>query len=152
MADINRDRDDVTTLATALDHVLRLYEFRMTSGLQVLNFFLLASAVLAAAYVSALNDRLFGVAGVIAMVGLAASGATYIAGRRQSDMANLAAEPLKELQDRLAAALEMDSLRVVQRYRTDHTPRWYGGRITAHLMFPMMAALCLAAAAYAWSH
>lgn len=143
--------DDVTVLATALDHVLRLYEFRITSGLQVLNYFLLASAILSAAYVSALNDRLFGVAGVVATVGFAASGATYIAGRRQSDMAQLAAEPLKEFQARLAAELNMDSLRVVERYRNERTPRWYGGRITAHLIFPMMAAICLAAVAYAWS-
>jgi len=67
----NKGQHDVALLTTALDHVTRWYEFRTSSGLQVLNYFLLASAVLSTAYVSAINGRLHAVAVTIAVVGAA---------------------------------------------------------------------------------
>lgn len=66
-------------LMAALDHATRWNEFHTTSGFQIINFFFLTTAVLAAAYVSALNGHLDVIAGVIALVG----GAVELAVRSQ---------------------------------------------------------------------
>jgi steroid 5-alpha reductase family enzyme len=93
MTDTDNDRRDVALLTIALDHAMRWLEFRITNGLQVLNFFLLAAAVMSAAYVSAINGRLHAVAGVIALLGVAAAGAAYFVGKRQREVAQLAHAP-----------------------------------------------------------
>ena len=131
----DRAQHDVALLALALDHVIRWYEFRTTSGLQVLNFFLLASAVMSAAYVSAINGRLHTVAGAIALIGVTVSGAAYFVGRRQRDVARLAVAPLKEIESRLAI---------------DRKLWWHNPTVTANVVFPLAAVVSVAAAIYAW--
>lgn len=149
MPDAEQNPHDVELLAMALDHAWRWWEFRINNGLQVLNFFLLASSIMVAAYVSALSSHLYIVAGAIALLGAGVSAASYVTGKRQSDVAGLAVAPLRDVQDKLADALDIDSLRMVDRYRDDH--RWLlGGRVAAHFMFPVAAIAAIVAAAYAW--
>jgi hypothetical protein len=141
------DKDEL--LPVALDHAWQWWQFRTNNGLQVLNFFLLASAILVAAYVSALSAHLFGVAGAIALLGTGASAASYAAGKRQSDVAGLAVLPLKEVQARMAESTGIDSLKMID--RLGESRAWpFGGRVMAHLMFPVAAAGSVAAAIYAW--
>ena len=145
-----RAQHDVALLALALDHVTRWYEFRTTSGLQVLNFFLLASAVMSAAYVSAINGRLHTVAGAIALIGVTVSGAAYFVGRRQRDVARLAVAPLKEIESRLAIDLSIDSLRMTGRAEEHRKLWWHNPTVTANVVFPLAAVVSVAAAIYAW--
>jgi hypothetical protein len=141
---------DAALLATALDHATRWYDFRTSAGLQVLNFFLLASAVLSTAYVSAINGRLHVVAVAIAVVGAAVSCGTYLVGRRLRDDARFSELPIMEIEDRLAAGLNMESLRMVKR-SIDHRKIWWHNATTiANIMFPLIIAGCIAAATYAW--
>jgi len=149
VSETGQDAQDAELLTAALDHAWRWWEFRINNGLQVLNFFLLASSIMVAAYVSALSSHLYNVAGAIALAGAAVSAAAYFTGKRQNDVAELAVAPLREIQDRLAGTLSIDSLRMVDRYQGSR--RWLvGGRLTAHLLFPIAAAAAVAAATYAW--
>lgn len=150
MSGTDKGQQDIALLTVALEHATRWYEFRTSNGLQVLNFFLLASAVMSAAYVSAINGRLHAVAGAIALVGLAVSSGTYLVGRRQRDDARLAEVPIMEIQARLAADLSIDSMRMVEHSVEHRKIWWHSATTTAHVIFPLAAALCIAAAVYAW--
>jgi len=150
MTDVDKKQRDIALLTIALDHVWRWHEFRNASGLQVLNYYLLASAVMSAAYVSAINGRLHAVAGAIALLGVAVSGAAYLVGRRQRDVARLAEGPLKQIQDLLATDLDIDSLRMAERAAEHRKTWWHNSTVTANIIFPLAAIVSIAAAAYAW--
>lgn len=152
MADVNQDRDDVALLTTALDHAWRWYELRLGYVIQVVNFFLLAAAVMSAAYVSALNGRHYGVAGAIALVAGAVSSVAYLVSTLQADMAWLGLAPIDDIEDRLAGALDIDSLRLVKRHQDTRRLPANRARATAvRIIFPSIAsALSVAAAVYAW--
>ena len=144
------DNQDTELLKVALDHVVGWNEFQVTCGLQVVSFFLLSAAVLAAAYVSALTGHLYAVAGTIALVGAAASGGAYLIGRRQSYIARLAQKPLMEIQDRLAGSLNIDSLRMAVQVEASRRTFWRGSNSTANVIFPVAMALSMVATIYAW--
>jgi hypothetical protein len=152
MTDISEDKQGSDLLKMALDHVARWNEFHVTSGLQVINFFLVSAAVLGAAYVSALNGHLHLIAGVIALVGAGASGAAYLIARRQGSIARLAWEPLKEIQHRIAGSLNIDSLRMAERADASTSGRvfWRRSNFTITAIFSIDVALGVAAAIYAW--
>lgn len=150
MTDVSGDKQSSELLKMALDHVARWNEFHVTNGLQVINFFLVTVAVLAAAYVSALKGNLDLIAGVIALVGAAASGAAYLVGRRQRSIAGLAWEPLKEIQHRIAEGLNIDSLRMAERADASVQAFWHRSHYTINAIFPVIMALSAAAAIYAW--
>ena len=141
---------DLQSLGMALDHVAKWREFYMTSGLQVLYFFLVAAALVSTAYVSAINGRLYLIAGVVALGGVGLSSAAYLVGRRQRDVARLADLPLAELQDRLASRLGIDSLRMTRRAETHREQWWHNATVVANIVFPMTAVISVAAALYAW--
>jgi len=61
----NQDRKDL--LGIALDHTWRWYDFRYGQAGQLVNFFTLGAAVMAAAYVSAINAGHRGTATAIAL-------------------------------------------------------------------------------------
>ncbi len=105
-------RDDTPLLIAALEHSWAWYDARMNRGLQVVNYFLVAIAVLATAYVSAFNARHYAVAAVIALAGAALTGATIMTGYRQRRTAAVGELALVELQDRLASVLGVDAIRM----------------------------------------
>src|ERR1700739_2370486 len=103
---------ELALLSMALEHVDRWVEGRNTSGLQVLNFFLITVALLSTAYVSAINGRLHLVASAVAVAGTVVSSTAYLVGRQRRDAARLGENPMAVLQDRLASQLGIDSLRM----------------------------------------
>ena len=54
--------DEPALLIAALDHSWTSYDARLNRGLQVVNYYLIALAILADAYVSAFNAKLWAVA------------------------------------------------------------------------------------------
>jgi hypothetical protein len=61
--------DETALLIAALNHSSASFDARISRGLQVVNYYLVAVAVLANAYVSALNAKLYA---VVAVIGLSA--------------------------------------------------------------------------------
>ena len=103
-----QDKDKNLLLIAALDHAWHWHELRITCGLQILNFYLLAIAVLITAYVSALNARDHTVSIAVALA--AAGGDRFdLYGRCGQDrVARMALIPIQEVEERMAARLEID--------------------------------------------
>ena len=139
---------DNAALGTALDHAWRWFELRVSHGLQMLNFAVVAFALLSAAYVSALSGKLYGVAGAVALLAAAVAVTANLAARRQRQIGWIAAEPIREIQRRLAADLRIDSLRILDRY-PEADQRWRSGMWMATTLLAVVVAMCLAAAAAA---
>lgn len=146
MAD--KDKYDVELLTTALDHAWRWFDLRMTSALQIVNYYLVAAALTSTAYVSALNARDYSIAGAIAVTASFVSLAAYSAGQRQRDIAQIAVTPIREIEDRLADSLGIDSLRMVE--HNGRARRALVPYLTAHILYPIGAIIGIAAAIYAW--
>jgi len=149
MVDKNQEQSKALLLTTALDHAWRWHELRISSGLQILNFYLLAIAVLTSAYVSALNARNHVVSVAVALAGAAVTACAYMVGARQDHVARLALAPIQEIENRLADALELDSLRLVERYRVRRKLSTYAVRATAHFIMPVIIIVCVVAGIYA---
>jgi hypothetical protein len=149
VADTDQQQSKIPLLTTALDHAWRWYDIRISSGLQILNFYLLAMAVLTTAYVSGLNARNHVVSVAVALAAAAVTVSTYTVGARQDHVARLALVPIQEVENRLADELNIGSLRLVEQYRVRHRLSTYAARGIAHFIYPLIIAVCVAAAIYA---
>lgn len=143
------DNDDHAKMATALDHSWRWFELRVSHGMQMLNFGVVAFALLSAAYVSALSDKLYGVAGAVALLAAAVAITTYLTARRQRQIAWIAGPPIREIQRRLAADLRIESLCILDRSPAAQT-RWRSAMWLASALHAVVLVTCLTAAATAW--
>jgi hypothetical protein len=126
---------------------------RNDQGLQVINFLMLAAALLSAGYVSALGARLYALAGAVGLIGIAIAIVAYLVMRRLVSVGTIAEEPLAALQDRLAEELGIESLRMISRLRhvSDPAPKT---RMSTQVIYAcaiaMTVVLAVAATAYAW--
>jgi hypothetical protein len=142
-------QNDHAKLATALDHSWRWFELRVTHGMQMLNFAVVAFALLSAAYVSALNDKLYGIAGAVALLAAAVAVTAYLTARRQRQIGWIAAEPIREIQRRLADDLHIESLCILDRSPPARS-RWRSAMWLATVLHAVVLVTCLTAAATAW--
>jgi hypothetical protein len=149
MADEKESQRDVELLAIALKHATQVYKSRMTNGLQVLNHFLVAVAVLSAAYVSALNGKLHAVGCAIGLLGVVLSTVTYLVGRRRRDVSRLAEIPMKEIENRLADRLKIGSLRMTDRAEMQRSIWWKSSTLMANGIFTLAIIVSIAASSYA---
>jgi|ERR1700733_9403601 len=145
----DQDYSKAFLLATALDHAWRWYDLRINSGLQILNFYLLAMTVLTAAYVSSFNSRNHIISVSVALAGAAVSASSYMAGVRQDHVARIALPPIEEAEDRLAAELGIDSLRLAEQYRVQRRLSAYAIRVVAYFVYPAIIVVCIVAGIYA---
>ena len=106
--------DDTTLLVAALNHAVAWYDERVNRALQMVNYYIVASAVLATAYASAINGKHYAVAAVLALFGTAATAVTLLFGLRQRFSAEPARRALTELQDRVAHRLGIDAVRMTK--------------------------------------
>jgi hypothetical protein len=108
------EEDDVALLATALTHASAWFDTHAAQRQNFVSFFLVAMAFLSAAYVGALTQDLRGLAAAVCITGVAISVAFLLLDLRNRELTRAGERPMKELQSRLAAALGMDSLRIIE--------------------------------------
>ncbi|MEJ3742581.1 hypothetical protein WEI85_04700 [Actinomycetes bacterium KLBMP 9797] len=143
----DNDSNDRELLGLALEHCWKWYEMRSSHTLQVINFYLVSVAVLSAGYVSALSSHMNHVAGMVGLLAASVTTAAFFAGRRYDQKGHIAKEPLIALQSRLAAALDVATLKMVERDEQARRP-WSGLRHVARIVYVFALGACLAAAAY----
>ncbi|GII31393.1 hypothetical protein [Planotetraspora mira] len=104
-------------LTLALDHAWRWYEYHLNMASQVVNYFLIVTAVLTTAYATALSSHLYGAAVAVDLVSAVVTLATYVEGTRLRTMAMQAEEAIGAIEDQLATDLDMAALRLVELHR-----------------------------------
>jgi hypothetical protein len=138
--------DDTTLLIAALNHSTAWYETRIDRGLQVINYFVVAGAVLATAYVSAISGKHYAVAVVVSLSGTALATLAFLIGLRQRHYAAEVEPALAEIQGRVADRLRIDSFRIVQLGRVVRR------ELSVRIAFALAILLSLGSALYALIH
>jgi hypothetical protein len=137
--------DDTALLIAALNQAWAFYDGEANRTLQVVNYFLVAAAVLATAYVGALNGKHYAIAAVLAAIGLALTLATLIIGQWQRAAANSAFLMVQELYGRVSERLKVQPLGAT-RSRVEYRLR--PAVVTAGL-FSLILAIDIGALVYA---
>jgi hypothetical protein len=139
--------DEAALLIAALDHAWTWYNVRIDRGLQVVNYFLVAVAVLATAYVSALNGKHNAVAAAIALSAAVLTGVAFTIGYTERREAVAGEVALAELQKLLAEKLEIDSIRMI-----GPRPGAWPHLLAARIAFGLAVTLSVGSALYALVH
>ncbi len=103
--------DDTALLTTALNHYWAWYDGRYSRAFQGLNFYLVVTAVLFTAYISAINGKHYGVAAALSIAGLGLTVLTAASVHVEGNAAARATPGLTELQNRMAGRLKIDPIR-----------------------------------------
>jgi hypothetical protein len=100
--------DDTALLIAALNHAWTWWDGQINRTLQVINYFLVASAVLATAYVGAINGKHYPLAAGIALAGIGLTAVTSLSELKRRVAVNFGGPVLAELQRRVADRLKID--------------------------------------------
>lgn len=141
--------DETTLLVAALEHSWTWYDSRINRGLQVINYYLVAIAVLATAYVSAFNAKLYAVAVVIGLSGAMITLVSFAVGFRQRRMATLGEAALTEVQARIADRLSIEAFRMTGRWPGLGRPLGSPGAALPLVAFALAGLLNITAVFYA---
>jgi hypothetical protein len=107
----DRDNDEAAALMTAaLQHAWNRFNFRISSALQILSYYLVAVAVLAGAYVGALTQGLRPVAVAIGLIGSIVSIVAFVGGYSQILHARWVVPQLRVLEERLASLAKIPNI------------------------------------------
>jgi hypothetical protein len=104
--------DVVDPLTTALNHATTLYQGFISQRQNLANYYMVANAFLAAAYIGAYGTKHAVLTAGVALTGIAAAIGAVVLDRRCNIQIRAAEEPIKELQDRLADDLGITALRI----------------------------------------
>jgi hypothetical protein len=105
---------DTALLTAALDHAWAWYDGRFSRSFLVVNYYLVASAILGAAYTSAINTKNYGLAAAIAVGETGLTALASIVWFREVNAAAAAEPALIELQERMAGRLRINSMRIAR--------------------------------------
>ena len=99
--------DETALFVAALNHSWAWYDGRISRALQVINYYFVASAVLGAAYTSAITHKNYGLAAAIAGGALGITAVASATVFREVDDATRAEPVLAELQGRVGRRLNL---------------------------------------------
>jgi hypothetical protein len=104
---------DTTLLVAALNHVWTLYDTRVNRMYQLLNYFLVASAIVATAYAGAINGKHYGLAAIFSIAGIGLSAVAFAVALEEKRSADQAEPALIALQSQLTSKLNISSIHTV---------------------------------------
>jgi hypothetical protein len=106
--------DDTALLTAALNHSWTWYDEHMKRVFQLVNFYIVATALLVTAYANSINKKQYGFAVALAVVGLAITAIASASALNQATAGGKAQDALRDMEDRIAGRLGADSLRIVK--------------------------------------
>jgi hypothetical protein len=101
-------------LIAALNHAWTVYGTRINRAYQLPNYYLVASAIVATAYASAINGKHYGLAAMFSVAGVGLSALAFAVGLDEKRTADKAEAALITLQDQIASKLDIDSIHIVK--------------------------------------
>jgi hypothetical protein len=107
-------KDDTELLVAALNHAWTIYDTGISHLYQVLNYYLVAGAILATAYASAFNGKHYGLAAVFSVAGLGLTALAFTVALDQRRTIEQAEPAIIELEEQVASKLDIDSIRIVK--------------------------------------
>jgi hypothetical protein len=106
--------DDTALLTTALNYYWAWHDVQAQRAYQVLNYYIVVSAILFTAYASAINGKHYSIGAAIAAAGLAFTVQTAVSEIYQVNAAAKAVPVLTELQNRMADRLRIDQIQMAK--------------------------------------
>jgi hypothetical protein len=105
--------DDTALLIAALNHLSTVYDARINRMYQMVNYFLVSSAILATAYAAAINGKHYGIAVVLSLAEIGITAFVVLLVLRELRSAASVVPALVEVRDQIAIRLKTDSIRMV---------------------------------------
>ena len=139
--------EDTALLTAALNHSWAWYDQYSNRAFQLINYYIVATAIVVTAYTSAINGKHYGFAAALAISGLGLTAVLAATGWYQMNTAHLAEPALAEMQERIGGRLSTDSMRIAGRQ-----PGIRQKRAGAVIVFGVAAAFEISALIYAATH
>ncbi len=132
---LSSEENELSILQIAMTHSQSWVELHANQRQNLLNFFLIAVAFLFNAYVGALSEHRYILAGTISLLGALISFGFTLMDLRNRDLTRAGEVTLKHLEDRIARELDLPSIRIIEAIDQPRYPWMSIGKIirTIHI-------------------